>query len=179
MGVAAGTLETPRLRLYALTEEQLLHAMHGLPGVIRMLGAELTGRGYGLLEMAFKRRIYRAKLSLIRQTPDALLLSTMWFMVLKESGEMVGEIGFKGPPRGGEVELGYSTRPSMRARGYMTEAVGEMCRFAFSQNRFAVSRVCALTSADNAASHGVLEKNGFVRDGSRGRYWYWRKDRAL
>ncbi len=169
-------LETERLRLYPMNAAQLTRALYDPRGAAYSVGAEMRGQGYGFLEMMFKRRIYRAKLELMSRFPELWLLSTMWLIVDKASGEMVGEIGFKGPPRGGEVELGYSVRLAHRSNGFMTEAVEAMCRFAFSLRTCGISTVCALTNPDNYPSHRVLQKNGFVHDGRRGKFWYWKKD---
>ena len=169
-------LETGRLRLYPMSEDQLARAAFGLNWVVGSFGARISGRGYGFFEKMEKRRIYRAKRALILQSPEAWLLATMWLAVDREKLEMVGEAGFKGLPCDGEVEIGYSTRKPYRSQGYMTEAVGVMCKYAFEQKAHAVSSVCALTSPGNVASHKVLEKNGFTMDGTRGRLWYWKKE---
>jgi RimJ/RimL family protein N-acetyltransferase len=40
-----------------------------------------------------------------------------------EGDEVVGMISFKGPPRGGVVEIGYGVAESRRGRGHATRAV--------------------------------------------------------
>lgn len=72
---------------------------------------------------------------------------------------LIGVGGFKGPPAEGRVELGYSIVPEYQRRGFATEAVLGMLRFAFSHEE--VSEVIAETLPDLIPSIGVLEKTGF------------------
>jgi RimJ/RimL family protein N-acetyltransferase len=76
---------------------------------------------------------------------------------------LVGSVGFKGPPRGGTVEIGYSVLPQFRRRGYAAEMVGGLTRWALSQP--GVSRVIAEAEATNLASVGVLLRVGFAEEG--------------
>jgi RimJ/RimL family protein N-acetyltransferase len=80
---------------------------------------------------------------------------------------LIGSGGFKGPPEGGRVEIGYHVREAHRRRGYATEALRALLAWAFAHPE--VRGVIAETAADNAASIGLLEKLGFARagDGSR------------
>ena len=164
-----GKIETDRFTLYPMTRRQLRRIIRDPRGVSAEFGA--TMKPYGFIERLVKNRIYRAKLAMIDDNPAYTLLCTMWMIVDKASGEIVGEAGFKGAPINGEVEIGYSTRTFVRGKGYMTQAVKAMCEFAFGCS--GIIRVAALTKSDNLSSHRVLIKNGFVRDGFRGRYWYW------
>ena len=72
--------------------------------------------------------------------------------------ELVGDAGFHAPPVGGEVELGYATRPEHRGRGYATEAARALVEWALAQP--GVERVVAEFEHDNPASKRVLEKAG-------------------
>ena len=73
---------------------------------------------------------------------------------------LVGAGGFKGPPdERGTVEIGYSVLPSMRRRGFATEAACALVRRAFETP--AVTRVVAETLPELEASIGVLRKCGF------------------
>jgi RimJ/RimL family protein N-acetyltransferase len=124
-------------------------------------------------QRAMQRKIYKAKAELMEMSPEAWLLSTAWQMIARDTGELVGEIGFKGPPRLGEIELGYSTRAAFRGRGYMPEAVAALCRFAFAQTQHPTDTVCAVTERDNLASQRVLQKCGFARGGVRNGLLLW------
>lgn len=80
-------------------------------------------------------------------------------MVETSSGLVLGGVGFHGPPKGGEVEIGYGIVPSRQGRGYATEAVSTLVSLALSMPE--VVGVVAATDADNVASQRVLEKTGF------------------
>lgn len=87
---------------------------------------------------------------------------------------VVGSGGFKGPPRNGEVEIGYEVAPSFRNRGYATAAVDRLADRAFRS----VDRVVAHTLPAMGPSVSVLRKAGFRRDGSSqdpelGEVWRW------
>jgi [ribosomal protein S5]-alanine N-acetyltransferase len=111
------------------------------------------------------KNIYRIKIARMDDAPDAWLFSTYFVMVLKESGEPAGEIGFKGPPAEGKVEVGYGTREYHQGKGLMTEALRVLSQWTFSQRQHPVQTIIAHTEKDNAASQRVLEKAGFSRTG--------------
>jgi RimJ/RimL family protein N-acetyltransferase len=76
---------------------------------------------------------------------------------------LVGSGGFKGPPRDGAAELGYSVLPQFQGRGYATEMVSGLVRWALAQP--GVARVVAETEWANPASVRVLSKAGFAPAG--------------
>ena len=59
--------------------------------------------------------------------------------------------------------LGYWVGAAFARRGYMTQAVRALVPFAFGTLR--LHRIEAACIPDNAASIGLLEKTGFVREG--------------
>ena len=59
----------------------------------------------------------------------------------------------------GDLELSYQFQSDMWGRGYATEAVGRVLRFAFAELR--VTRLVAETQAANAASCRLLDRLGF------------------
>lgn len=75
----------------------------------------------------------------------------------RADGRAVGGIGFKGPPVGGCVEIGYGLAPSGRDHGYAAEAVEAVLAFAAGHG---LSRVSAQTSPDNLASQRTLLRAG-------------------
>lgn len=78
---------------------------------------------------------------------------------------LVGGAGFKGAPKAdGTVELGYGIVEDQQRRGYASEAVAGMVRWAFGHPE--VTRVTAHTFERHYASVGVLRKNGFVVAGA-------------
>jgi len=128
-------------------------------------------------ERRMRRSIYSVKLDLMRDYPNAHKLCTAWQIVLPEFNVIIGEMGFKGPPTMGSVEIGYGLHPDCRRMGYMTEAVAAMCTYAFTQEAYKVDRVVALTRWRNKASQGVLLKNGFTRKGWHS-LWLMRWEKA-
>jgi RimJ/RimL family protein N-acetyltransferase len=174
LGVMTMYLETPRLCLYPLTPEQLKQAKRDLAGTVRFFQADVEPVRFW--EMWEKRRIYAAKSRMTRQYPNAWLLTTAWLVVSKSGRLMVAEAGFKGPPgERGSLEIGYSTRKKYQNQGFMTEAVGALCHFAFTQKEYKIRRIYAYTLPDNAASQRVLTNNGFVRASHPGKYWLFEK----
>ncbi len=85
-----------------------------------------------------------------------------WMITL--GGKVIGDCGTKGSAdAAGIVEIGYGLAAPFRGQGYGTEAVGAMVRWLLDQPGIVGAR--ARTSADNAASRRVLEKNGFLLKG--------------
>jgi [ribosomal protein S5]-alanine N-acetyltransferase len=91
-----------------------------------------------------------------------------WYALAQADGAnapmLVGSCGFLGPPRDGEVKVGYSVLPRFQRRGLATEMVGGLVRWALQQP--GVNRIVAETEWENPASVRVLMKLGFVAVGS-------------
>jgi RimJ/RimL family protein N-acetyltransferase len=90
---------------------------------------------------------------------------------------VVGEVGFHGPPKHKEVEIGYMTISSERGRGYATEGAGALIGWAASSG---VERLRASIALSNLASQAVVAKLGFEQDGrylhpERGEEVLWRR----
>jgi RimJ/RimL family protein N-acetyltransferase len=95
------------------------------------------------------------------------------------ANELVGFGGFKGPPVGGEVEIGYSVAPTRRRRGYATSAARELIERARAAG---VAVVSAHTLPEPNTSTGVLERCGMQRVGEifdREDGYIWRWERRL
>jgi [ribosomal protein S5]-alanine N-acetyltransferase len=57
----------------------------------------------------------------------AAVLPTVWLVIRRADGQIVGDMGTHGPPDGeGHVEIGYSLAPSLRGKGIGTAAVGAL-----------------------------------------------------
>ena len=112
--------------------------------------------------------------------PDSARWGTRLFVV-GESPELVGWGGFKGPPRGGVVELGYEIAESRWGQGLATDATRAMVAEAFEAPE--VSAVIAHTLPERNASNRVLEKVGFHLDGEAAeddeRVWRFRMSRPV
>jgi RimJ/RimL family protein N-acetyltransferase len=98
-------------------------------------------------------------------------------LVHSESGLVIGNAGFTGPPDGhGIVEIAYGIVPEHQGRGYATEAAQALVAYARADAR--VRTVCAHTLPQTSASTRVLEKCGFRRAGqvnhsTDGLIWRW------
>ncbi len=98
----------------------------------------------------------------------------VWLMVDAESHEVVGDIGFMGPPgEEGTVEIGYSVVPERRRLGYASGAVAALVTWAF---RRGVRAVVAGCDPGNEASIRVLEGGGFHRTAAVDGELRWRLD---
>jgi len=73
-------------------------------------------------------------------------------------GRAIGGLGFKGPPDGGDVEIGYGLVPSARRQGYAAEAVVALLRVPAEHG---IVRAIANTTPDNIASQRTLIRAGF------------------
>ena len=86
----------------------------------------------------------------------------LW-MIEFSDGTHVGELSFKGMSDEGMVEVGYGIVPEFRCRGYATEAVSAVSKWAVKEPL--VRSVEAECEIDNTASKRVLLKSGFVPTG--------------
>lgn len=110
------------------------------------------------------RKAYGEMLDGSRQDSENRIWYAPWKMILKDSREMIGDLCFKGPVQEHAVEIGYGISPEYEGKGYMTEAVQAMTQWAFRQKN--IIFVEAETDPENKASQRVLEKCGFVPDGT-------------
>ncbi|HEY2520030.1 MAG TPA: GNAT family N-acetyltransferase [Streptosporangiaceae bacterium] len=89
----------------------------------------------------------------------------MFQIVLRGTGEVIGDIGFHGPPDpAGTAEIGYGLVEGHRGRGLAGESAVAVCALAWS--RPGVRRIVAQTDQANAPSAGVLRHAGFHDDGT-------------
>jgi RimJ/RimL family protein N-acetyltransferase len=83
----------------------------------------------------------------------------------RSSGELVGAISlFKTDWEARSSEVGYGVRPDRRGRGYASEAVVAVARWALTEGGMQRIQLCAVT--DNRPSLRVAEKAGFQREGT-------------
>lgn len=89
-----------------------------------------------------------------------------WIMVLKENGEKIGTCGFHRWNREkGEIEMGYDLQPAYWRKGYTTEALSAIIKFAKEEMK--VKKIFAHISVDNTASIKTAEKLGFKQTGEQ------------
>ncbi len=92
--------------------------------------------------------------------------STIWKIVWKENGEIIGSIGLYEDRRRPQIpskELGYSLREEYWHMGIMTEAGQAILAYAFEDLQLDV--VSIQTGTSNQRSQGVIENLGFVLEG--------------
>ena len=91
--------------------------------------------------------------------------SPWWTYQLVVDGQVVGDIGFHGPPDDQRrLTIGYQVVPSARGRGIATAACGQLVTLAWGAG---ADRLLAFTDVDNRASQQVLRRNGFVSGDGR------------
>ena len=162
-------LETPRLTLMALTVQQMRWQRDSFARLEQALGLAASGQR---LEDELRPIVSRA-IGQMRRRPHHVRWHCQWAAVLKAERRIIGSLAFKGPPnRDNAVEIGYGFDPSYHNRGLATEAVGEMVRWALSED--GVEAVIAETANTNVASMRVLQKVGFVITSATDRYLYWK-----
>jgi len=88
--------------------------------------------------------------------------ASLWAVVEKVSGEIVGACGFHFEAEGPEFELAYHFKPGHWGRGFATEAA-QACVLYASETLHA-TKVIAGVKTGNVASLRVLEKVGFKQD---------------
>jgi len=100
----------------------------------------------------------------VADTKRNYLYSTLWTLISKIDNKMVGDLCIIGEPNSaGEIEIGYGTYAEFQNKGFMTEAVGGIIKWAERQPK--VISILASTNKDNVASYTVLTKNNFIKVG--------------
>lgn len=151
-------IHTGYLTLVPLTLQQLETGLAS----IKQLSAEMGLPLVSDLITENAERAVRIKIEKMRAAPEALhAWFTYWLIVIDSEKIGAGLIGFKGSPdETGTVEIGYGINPIFQGRGYMTEAVKAMVKWAFSHPE--CKKITAIgVLQDNFASRKVLVKNQF------------------
>ena len=123
-------------------------------------GGSITGR---FEERSLHDRIPQAMGVAIRDIDSgaAAVLPTVWLVVRRADGRIIGDIGTHGPPdTEGCVEIGYAIAPSAQGQGIGTAAVAALVvsRLAATPG---IRGLTAATGAQNTASRRLLERQGF------------------
>lgn len=169
-------IDSPRLQLRLYSPEHLLALLESTQQLEERSGLRAAD---GLRDFLVSDEMSPAYLAQLR----ASLVADPWIhgfaVVHRESGEVIGSAGLKGPPdENGMVEIAYGIVPSYQGRGYATEATTALLAFAFGSGR--VSLVRAHTLPDPNASTRVLtkcmfESIGDVVDPEDGLVWRWER----
>ncbi len=164
-------IETHRLILIPLTYDQLLKYIRCDHSLEAELNVQPSSRK---ISTELKEALEQTILPNVADPNKNYLYSTLWTAVLKEERSMVGDLCIIGEPNAaGEIEIGYGIYDEYKNRGYMTEIVSGLIRWAKSETK--VLAVVASSEETNFASSKVLEKNGFVAIGKTGTLINWRR----
>lgn len=162
-------IETERLILRPLTYEQLVKYSKADNSLEEEFNLETSPRS---ISPELREALEDSIIPLVGDSNKNYLYSTLWTIILKEEKRMLGDLCFKGEPNiDGEIEIGYGTYFEFRRKGYMTEAVGEMLKWAKMQPE--VLKVLANTEKNNISSQRVLRNNGFSQISEANGIIYW------
>lgn len=163
-------IETERLYLIPLTLDEMKRALQSKTQLANDLGFQLFSE-----ELDEKMtQVYEAKIDKMEKDPENYFFYTFWQLVLKDEKIIIGEVGFKGlDTEEGQLEVGYGTEERFRNKGYMTEALTELIKWAFFQDKVKIRKIIAMTLSDNIPSQKVLEKAGLLLSHEEGSKLYW------
>jgi [ribosomal protein S5]-alanine N-acetyltransferase len=163
-------IETERLILKPLTYEQLLKYIKA----DNSLETELNlSKAHRIIQPDLLEALEESILPRVENENSNYLFSTLWTLILKEKKQMIGDLCFMGEPNlDGELEIGYGTYSEFQRKGYMTEAVGGIIKWAANQPK--VISVLASTEKINVASYNVLQKNNFIKFDETGTMYFWK-----
>ena len=100
---------------------------------------------------------------------------SLWPVVRRDTGEVIGDCGFcfirhsGSGEHGPEIEIGYHLRPDSWGRGYASEAAAAALAYGF--DALSLDRIVAVTRPENRASQHVLLKCGMQRVGETERFY--------
>lgn len=163
-------IETERLYLIPLTLDEMKRALQSKTQLANDLGFQLFSE-----ELDEKMiQVYEAKIDKMEKNQENYLFYTFWQLVLKDEKIIIGEVGFKGlDSEEGQLEVGFGTEERFRNKGYMTEALTELVKWAFFQDKIKIRKITALTLSDNIPSQKVLEKSGLLLAHEESGKLYW------
>lgn len=163
-------IETERLILKPLTYDQLVKYIKADNSLETELKLNATSRTISPeLKEAFEQTI----LPNVADTAKDYLYSTLWTAISKDANKMVADICIVGEPNEmGEIEIGYGTYTEFQRKGFMTEAVGGIIKWAQSQPK--VFSIIAFTDKENIASYTILKKNNFLQVGESETKYTWK-----
>ena len=163
-------IETERLILKPLTYEQLLKYIKADSSLERELNLHETSR---IISPELKEAFEQTILPNVADTSKDYLYSTLWTAISKAENKMVGDICIIGEPNSnGEIEIGYGTYSEFQKKGFMTEAVGGLIKWAKTQPK--VISIIASTEKENIGSFTILLKNNFIKIGETETLFNWK-----
>lgn len=159
-------LVTQRLRLVPCSKEMARAATSDRARLKELLGMDVPENG--------PHEVLRDILSIyacqLEDDPE-LLGWRIWLILHPNQRTLIGDVGFKGKPDHGAVEIGYAIVPDQRQRGYASEAARALAVWALAQP--SVTRVLADCDRNNKPSIQVLRKMGMQPTGEDGDLLRW------
>lgn len=126
-----------------------------------------------LLSPLLKEALEQSILPSLKDENKNYLFSTLWTVIDKKENISVADVCFQGEPNEqGEIEIGYGTYEKHQGKGYMTEAVKGMIKWAIEQEQ--VKAILASTDKTNVGSYIILEKNAFIKVSESKEQFNWR-----
>lgn len=152
------TIDTPRLELIAATADLLTLELEDPAGFAAALDARVSlawppGEYDRDAILFFRERL--------TEHPEHAGWYG-WYAREREEGDLVGAVGYFGPPSEGRVEVGYSLVEAFRGQGFARELVEALVTRAREQG---VASVQAHVQEANRSSIRVLERCGFSLEG--------------
>jgi RimJ/RimL family protein N-acetyltransferase len=163
-------IETERLIIKPLTYEQLTKNVRLDNSLETELDLNATSR---TISADLKEALEQTILPNVADSNKNYLFSTIWTLISKADNKLVGDLCFVGEPDAdGVIEIGYGTYEEFRKRGFMTEAVGAMIKWAKKQPD--IRTIIASTDKTNVDSYSILQKNNFQKSGETETLYNWR-----
>lgn len=95
-----------------------------------------------------------------------------WAITLKDTEDLIGLAGFyMFQPENFRSEIGYMLLPKHQNKGYLTELVPTLLKYAFEVMHF--HSIEAVIAPENIASERVLQKNGFIKEAHLRENIFW------
>jgi ribosomal-protein-alanine N-acetyltransferase len=89
-------------------------------------------------------------------------------IIWKENGEHIGSSGLQPLEDSGEIEVGYTVKPSYWRRGIGFEAAAAWLKYGFEQA--GLDRIVAVCDEENTGSWRIMEKCGMTFEGMKPAY---------
>ena len=148
-------IDTKRLRLVELTPQ---HADR----VFEILTKDEVIEYYGMDKLV--ERSEADELIAAFHTYYQIRQGIRWGIILKDTEELIGSIGLNNMKlRVKRSEIGYELHPDYWKKGYISEAMAGVLRYAFEE--LGIFRMAAITFPQNEKSNGLLLKMGFELEG--------------
>jgi RimJ/RimL family protein N-acetyltransferase len=139
MNAPSSTLRTPNLRLLtphlelvAATVELAQAEINDLASFVQLLDTPGPNSWPPPLNDEHSQQYFLASLQKAEASDAGW---NLWFCIRREPRELIGNVGFKGGPKDGLVEIGYSMLEMHQRHGYATEAVRGLLSLGISEAR--------------------------------------------